>query len=131
MPAIYLDSCIVIYLVEKHPDYFDKLMRRIQENAKNRFVVSSLTALEVMVKPKKEQNQSLIARYQTFLDQFQVTGISDQELIKAKEYRVSGLKTPDAIHLACAKQLNCDQFWTNDTRLAKVAANWTVNVCEE
>ena len=83
MSAIYLDSCIVIYLVEKHPDYFDKLMRRIQENAKTRFVVSSLTALEVMVKPKKEQNHSLISRYQTFLDQFQVAGISDLVLIKA------------------------------------------------
>lgn len=130
MTTIYLDSCIVIYLVEKHPEYFEKLMQRIQANVHARFLVSSLTALEVMVKPKKDQNQSLIAHYQTFLDQFQVAGISDQVLHKAIDYRVLGLKTPDAIHLACATQLGCDQFWTNDTRLAKVAANWTINACE-
>lgn len=75
MPTIYLDSCIVIYLVEKHPDYYEKLMQKIQKNAQARFVVSSLTALEVMVKPKREQDASLIARYQIFLEQFQVEGM--------------------------------------------------------
>jgi len=130
MPTIYLDSCIVIYLVEKHPDYYEKLMQKIQKNAQARFVVSSLTALEVMVKPKREQDASLIARYQTFLEQFQVEGMNDQVLLEAIDYRVSGLKTPDAMHLACAKNIGCDQFWTNDTRLTKVAPNWTINVCE-
>lgn len=110
MPTIYLDSCIVIYLVEKHPDYYGKLMQKIQKNSQAKFVVSSLTALEIMVKPKREQDASLIARYQTFLDQFQVSGIDDHVLLRAINYRVSGLKTPDAIHLACAKQLRCEQF---------------------
>jgi predicted nucleic acid-binding protein len=93
-------------------------------------VVSSLTALEVLVKPRKDQNNDLLARYQVFLEQFQVKGIDDQVLLKAVDYRVSGLKTPDAIHLACAQHLQCDQFWTNDYRLANLLPNWAVNVCE-
>ena len=129
MHTIYLDSCLVIYLVEKHLDYYAKLVQKIQHNAQARFVVSSLTSLEVLVKPQKEQDTELLARYQIFLNQFQVTGINDQVMLKAIDYRVAGLKTPDAIHLACAHNLGCDQFWTNDTRLAKVAPSWTINVC--
>ena len=53
MQTIYLDSCIVIYLVEKHPQYFEELVNKIKLNAQARFVVSSLTALEVLAKPRK------------------------------------------------------------------------------
>ncbi len=31
------------------------------------------------------------------------------------------LKTPDAIHLAAALEHGCDEFWTNDRRLAAAA----------
>jgi len=130
MLKIYLDSCIVIYLVEKHPQYFARLVEKIQQNAQAWFVVSSLTALEVLVKPRKDKNDSLLARYQVLLEQFQVKGIDDQVLLKAIDYRVSGLKTPDAIHVACAQYLECDQFWTKDNRLANLTPNWIVNVCE-
>lgn len=130
MPKIYLDSCVVIYLIEKHPLYYARLVDQIQQNTQAQFVVSSLTALEVLLKPRKEQNDALIARYQMFLERFQVNGLDDQVLLKAIDYRVMGLKTPDAIHAACAKHLHCDQFWTNDNRLANLLPNWAVNVCE-
>ncbi len=129
MPTIYLDSCLVIYLVEKHPEYYPKLLQKIEQHADSNFVVSSLTALEVMVKPKKDNNAELIARYQSFLDQFQVAGINDSVMLSAIDYRLVGIKTPDAIHLACANHLGCDQFWTNDNRLAQVDKDWIVNVC--
>lgn len=35
---------------------------------------------------------------------------------------IHGLKTPDALHLAAAIHAGCDESWTNDDRLAKVAA---------
>jgi predicted nucleic acid-binding protein len=35
---------------------------------------------------------------------------------------VHGIKTPDALHLACALHHGCTEFWTNDDRLTKVAA---------
>ncbi|MBC7648600.1 MAG: type II toxin-antitoxin system VapC family toxin, partial [Vitreoscilla sp.] len=30
-----------------------------------------------------------------------------------------GLKTPDALHLACAQHHGCTALWTNDERLAQ------------
>lgn len=32
-----------------------------------------------------------------------------------------GLRTPDALHVACAEHLRCDELWTNDDRLAQAA----------
>ena len=32
------------------------------------------------------------------------------------------LKTPDALHLVAAIESRCNQFWTNDKRLAIAAA---------
>ena len=127
---VFLDSCIVIYLVEKHPQYFARLVAQVQKNAQARFVVSSLTALEVLVKPCKEQNDDLMARYQMFLERFQVKGFDDSVLFKVVDFCVKGLKTPDAIHVACAQQLQCDKFWTNDNRLSNLLPHWVVNVCE-
>jgi uncharacterized protein len=33
----------------------------------------------------------------------------------------SSLKTPDALHAACAIHHGCDELWTNDGRLAALA----------
>ena len=40
----------------------------------------------------------------------------------------NALKTPDALHLATALPHNCDQFWTNDTRLDLVAPSLVKNI---
>jgi predicted nucleic acid-binding protein len=32
-----------------------------------------------------------------------------------------GLKTPDALHLACAQHHHCDALWTNDDRLTQAS----------
>ena len=40
----------------------------------------------------------------------------------------NSLKTPDALHLATALHHNCDEFWTNDTRLNSVAPSLVKNV---
>ncbi len=40
----------------------------------------------------------------------------------------TGLKTPDALHLATAVYHNCDEFWTKDNRLDKVDSNLVKNI---
>ena len=40
----------------------------------------------------------------------------------------TSLKTPDALHLAAALHYNCNEFWTNDSRLDKVAPNLVKNI---
>lgn len=129
MPKIYLDSCLVIYLVEKHERFYEKVIQQVNLYPMAEFIVSSLTALEVLAKPTKDQDTGLIIRYQTFLNQFQTDGLNDAVMLDAIKYRASGLKTPDALHVAFAKRYQCDQFWTNDDRLSRSLAGWTLNVC--
>ena len=38
------------------------------------------------------------------------------------------LKTPDALHISTAVYHNCDEFWTNDNRLDKIAPNLVKNI---
>ena len=39
-----------------------------------------------------------------------------------------GLRTPDALHLACAQHHGCDALWTNDDRLASAGHGLARNV---
>lgn len=49
---------------------------------------------------------------------------------KAAQLRAdfSSLKTPDALHLSTALYHDCDEFWTNDNRLDKVAPDLVKNI---
>jgi len=38
------------------------------------------------------------------------------------------LKTPDALHLACAQHHRCTPLWTNDNRLAQASHGLAYNI---
>ena len=46
------------------------------------------------------------------------------------DWRVRGLKTPDALNVALAKHGGCTAFWTNDHRVGKVEPQWNETVFE-
>lgn len=122
MVQIYMDSCIIIYLVERHPIYFPSILNKLREMDEVGFAISPLTRLEVLVKPKRDRNYILLERYETFLSQ-QVTleipnAVFDLVLSLRSQYP---LKTPDALHLATAIYHQYESFWTNDNRLLFVA----------
>ena len=39
-----------------------------------------------------------------------------------------GLRTPDALHLACAQHHRCEALWTNDDRLASASHGLARNI---
>ncbi|WIG54259.1 MAG: hypothetical protein OJF61_000045 [Rhodanobacteraceae bacterium] len=48
--------------------------------------------------------------------------ISEPVYLQAAHLRARfGLKTPDALHLACAQHHRCEALWTNDNRLARAS----------
>lgn len=120
---IYLDACVVIYYIERHPLHFDAIATRL-DDLRTHAVVSELCRLECLVKPLRENNTDLLHRYDIFFRANNLLAIPFGRTVfqLATELRAShGLKTPDALHLAAAISAGCDEFWTNDRRLEKAA----------
>ena len=89
MGLTYLDACLVIYLVERHPRWGEPVVQ------------SAYTGLfDLLVAPDMPETVYL----------------------RAAELRARfDLKTPDALHPACAQHHGCDALWTNDDRLAQAS----------
>lgn len=127
--AIYLDSCLVIYLVEEHPRYFPAIRQAIETHANRRFCISPLVELECLVMPLRHCDQALIDRYELFFQDYVCLEINANIYRTAAELRARhGLKTPDALHLATAQSHYCTEFWTNDERLYAIAGPLAVNI---
>ena len=124
MPGLYLDSCIVIYYVEQHPDYFSRVDLHINRN-ESAITISDLSRLECMVHPLRTGDTQRLARFERFFSAVDLRKVActRQVFDLATELRARHrLKTPDALHLAAAINANCDEFWTNDHRLDAAAA---------
>ena len=118
---IYLDSCVVIYLIEKHPAFYSPVEARFRQSAAEGFAVSPLVILECMVGPLKRNDTKLENRFETFFATVTPLDLNEVIFRKAAEKRAHfNIKTPDALHLTAAEHYGCSQFWTNDDRLAKV-----------
>jgi uncharacterized protein len=127
---IYLDSCIVIYLVEKHPNFSLQIENSMNSLSEVEYFVSSLTKMETMVMPLRTNDLQLQNLYTLFFDTQTLLSITKEVYEKATQLRADfpKLKTPDAIHLATATNYNCDEFWTNDDDLNKIAPSLVKNI---
>ncbi|MBF0627203.1 MAG: type II toxin-antitoxin system VapC family toxin [Magnetococcales bacterium] len=124
----YLDSCIVIYLVEEHPVHAP-VIRQILGQKAGIVCFSALVELEAMVLPLRLGQDHLVRRFQRFFETCQRLSIPDPVYLRAAELRAGyGLKTPDAMHLAIAKHHACDELWTNDNRLDAVSLGMVRNI---
>ena len=128
MDKIYLDSCIVIYLVERHPIFAPVIQQALVNAGEVILAVSPLVRLEVLVKPKLDNDKPLEERYERFLAEQLILSMPEAVFDLALSLRVQHrLKTPDALHLATSKYHHCQAFWTNDNRLATVSSS-TLNL---
>jgi predicted nucleic acid-binding protein len=127
---VYLDSCLIIYLVEEHPIFAPLLENYISTQADLIFVVSDLSEMECSVMPFRKNNQQLIDKFRDWFKKAKSVSLGKEVFQKAAHLRADfpNLKTPDAIHLATALHYGCDEFWTNDNRLDKIAPNIVKNV---
>lgn len=129
MERIFLDSCIVIYLVERHPLYEPRLRERLEGLEGAELAVSPLVRLEVLVRPLRDGDEDLAQLYRLFLAEQLMLDMPEEVYDAALSLRAKHtLKTPDALHLATAQHHGCSQFWTNDDRLGKVAGGLALNI---
>lgn len=121
----YLDSCTVIYFVERTPLFAERIDSALFAKGNSvRALVSDLTRLECRVGPKRQVDAARLYRYDAFfsLDRIEHAALDSDTFEIATDLRAQhGLKVPDALHLAAAIRHGCDEIWTNDRRLAAAA----------
>jgi uncharacterized protein len=116
---IYLDSCIVIYLVERKEPWRSTLAGMMRQEPETVFCISDLVRLECLVRPLREDDGLRIAAFRRAFDSFRILPIPEPVFDRAARLRADHrLRTPDALHLACALHHGCDRLWTNDARLS-------------
>lgn len=122
---IYLDTCIVIYFVERHAVYSPQIESLMKNLSHADFFHSPLTKMETLVMPFRTKDTQLQKLYDFFFSSQTSLVIKDEIYEHAAQLRADfpSLKTPDALHLATALHHNCDELWTNDDRLSKIAPN--------
>jgi predicted nucleic acid-binding protein len=119
---IYLDSCVVIYLVEKHPDHYAALAARFREHASVGFAISPLVIMECLVGPLRRGDEALQQRFERLFGALQRLPMAEAIFRNAAAKRAShSIKTPDALHLVVAEAHRCAAFWTNDDRLKSIS----------
>ncbi len=122
-----MDTAPLIYFIEGNSQYQEKLNQVFDSNDKGdfAFITSSITLLEVLVKPLKEKQPKLVERYINILTNargIEIFEVTNAISIKAAELRAKyNLRTPDAIQLATAIEFNADYFLTNDFKLKLVS----------
>ena len=124
--TIYVDSPVIIYSVERVEPYsalLDPLWRQVETG--ECFVVSSeLVVAEILVKPIREGNSALAMELRSVLDSSDLSLVPATRPVwdeVARLRAMTGLKTPDALHVATSLMAGCDLFITNDDDFRRVA----------
>ena len=131
MGLIYVDACLLIYAIEEHPVWAGDVQVALRNELDVRFAVSPLIKMECLVKPLKTGDIAMQRRYEAGLNEFVQLPMTETVFLQAAMLRARfGLKTPDALHLACAQQHGCTELWTNDDRLAQAGHGLARNILQ-
>ena len=129
MGLIYLDTCLVIYLTERHAHWAEPVASAMAQVAEARFGISPLVKCECLVGPIKRGDPVLHRVYTELFDEFAPLDMPEPVYLQAAQLRSHfALRTPDALHLACAQYHGCDALWTNDDRLAQASHGLALNI---
>jgi uncharacterized protein len=126
---IYLDACLMIYLAEGHARWGEPVASALRAAREARFGVSPLVKCECLAGPIKRGDPVLERAYSELFDRFAALSMPEPVYLQAARLRAHfGLKTPDALHLACAQHHGCEALWTNDDRLAQASHGLALNI---
>lgn len=134
--TIFLDTAPLIYFIEGHSIHQPILSKlfELNDNGGFSFVTSSVTLLEVLVKPLRDGQKNIADRYRDILttaqgiELFDITSaIAEQAAHLRAKYNV---RTPDAIQLATCIETGAHYFLTNDDRLKTVNETKVISLGE-
>lgn len=121
MSKIFFDTNLFIYLFEGLDPFRSRVVairKRMIERG-DRIVTSAMTLGEVLVKPTKLGQTTLIEQYDRAIrSTAQVVSFDPSVAWRYASLRATHLlRNADAIQLACAAHVGVDLFITNDTKL--------------
>jgi len=126
--VIYLDSCVLIYYAED-PDGLGALAAKAMAATSLPVCISPLVMCECLVKPIRHGDAVTRGYYERMFLRFTALDMPEPVYFLAAELRARhGLKTPDALHLACAQHHRCEAVWTNDDRLMQASRGMARNI---
>ncbi len=134
--VVFLDTAPLIYFIEGNSVHQPLLLNLFRSNDAGNFtfITSTVTLLEVLVKPFREQKNSIAEQYKSILltskgiELMEVTsGIAEQASFLRAKYN---LRTPDAIQLATSMECTADYFLTNDNDLKRISEISTVTLVD-
>lgn len=126
---IYLDSCILIYRLEASSEFRLPVVEAMRRAAVETFCISDLVRLECLVGPLRARDAERKARFEAQFRALKRLDLTQAAFDLAAELRARHrLRTPDAIHAACALSHGCRELWTNDRRFAAVEDQLTIRV---
>ena len=136
-PVIGLDTAIFIYHFEENPAYLPltrDLLSSI-ESGERKGVTSTITLMEIIVKPLALGQIDVARKYEALLANFPNLEIIDldRDVIRLAarlraEYR---LRPPDALQAAASLQHGAQAFITNDNLLKRLQDKIAVLVLED
>ena len=121
---LYLDANPIIYSIEGVPEFRAAALGWLEraEGAGGAVITSRLSRLECRVKPLREANTELLARFEGFFarEGLELAEITAEVIEAATALRAThSFRPPDAIHLATAVLAKADTFLTGDRNLAR------------
>jgi predicted nucleic acid-binding protein len=120
---LFLDTNIVIYVVEGHPVFAPKAVLRLAaaQSAGDSFMISDLTRMECLVGPLKTNNTAVETSFQAFFARSDVRVVAITAAVCDRAARIrarNNFKPMDALQLAAAVEHGANFFLTADARLA-------------
>lgn len=125
MQRIYLDTHIIIYLVENTPNAL-QVRAYLQAQGAPILCSSNLALMECLIKPLQNKDTQLPKRFLEFFQSLYLVPARRQIFIRAAHIRaMTQLRTPDALHLAFASCGKCDTLLTGDKQIKQRWQQWS------
>lgn len=123
--TVGLDTAPLIYFIEENPTYLEaaKLFFEAMDRGDFTVVTSTVTLLEVLVHPLRNNNAALAAEYRDILLNSKLMTVEVSSTIAEQAARlraVHNIRTPDAIQISAALNAGATHFFTNDIRLPQI-----------
>jgi predicted nucleic acid-binding protein len=123
--TVGLDTAPLIYFIEENPAWIDIVRPFFEAMDRDDFLVvtSTVTLLEVMVHPLRNNSKELASEYRDILlnSKLMTMDVSSSIAEQAAALRAfHNVRTPDAIQISTALQAGATYFFTNDIRLPHI-----------